>query len=258
MEISQLFVACLILTFSAFSQEKVNKTDPNGMKEGKWESRYPDGTLRYEGYFVHNKPAGDWKRYHKNGKVKALMNYRPNSEAVFASLFDDEGKLYAKGLFEGTLRDSTWNFYSGDQLVQTENYSHGKKEGKATGYNAEGKLIWEKYWKNDLLDGRSLEYYPDGTKRSEITCQMGKRSGPAIFYRENGLKSMEGNFLDDSSDGVWKIFDTDGKLKYQIKYNKGEILDGGKLDTLQLNEFKQYDRMKGKIPEPKMNESGRP
>ena len=58
--------------------------------------------------------------------------------------------------------------------------------------------------------------------------------------------------------GNWKVFDLDGKLTYQIKYKRGEILDGGKLDTLQLNEFKQFDKARGKIPEPRMNESGRP
>ena len=258
MKIPLLMAACCLLTVSLFSQEAVNKTAGNGMKEGKWVSRYPDGTLKYEGTFLHNKPIGDWKRYHENGKVKALMNYRPGSEKVFASLFDDEGKLYAKGVFEGTLRDSIWNFYSGEQLVQTENYHHGKKEGKASGYNEKGTMIWEKVWKNDLLDGWMTEYYADGVKRSEITYLEGKRSGPAIFYRENGLKSMEGSFTDDLSDGTWKVFDLDGKLTYQIKYKRGEILDGGKLDTLQLNEFKQFDKARGKIPEPRMNESGRP
>ena len=258
MKIPLLIVACCLLPVSLFAQEAVNITAGNGMKEGKWVSRYPDGTLKYEGTFLNNKPVGDWKRYHESGKVKALMSYRPGSEKVFASLFDDEGKLYAKGVFEGTLRDSTWNFYSGVQLVQTENYNHGKKEGMATGFNEEGKVIWEKIWKNDLLDGLVKEYYPNGMKRSEITYLKGKRSGPAIFYRENGLKSMEGLFTEDLSDGTWKVFDLDGKLKYQIKYKKGEILDGGKLDTLQMNEFKQFDKAKGKIPEPRINESGMP
>ena len=258
MKISILLIAFCFYSGSLFCQEAVNKTAGNGMKEGKWVSRYPDGTLKYEGTFQHNKPVGDWRRYHENGKTKALMNYRSGSDRAFASLFDDEGKLYAKGVFEGTLRDSTWNFYSGELLVLTENYNHGKKEGCATGYNEAGKVIWAKIWKNDLLDGVAREYFPDGIQRSEITYLEGKRNGPAIFYRENGLKSMEGNFREDLSDGAWSIFDLEGKLKYQVKYKKGEILDGGKLDTLQINEFKQYDKIKGKIPEPKMNDSGRP
>ncbi len=246
------------VSYLSFSQEAVNKTDSKGQKQGKWVARYPDGTLKYEGIFDQGKPVGELKRFHENGKVKALMNYRANSERVFASLFDEEGKLYAKGIFEGTLRDSTWNFFSGELLVQTESYRLGKKEGLATGFDRNGKVMTEKEWKNDLPDGKSIEYYSTGVKRNEITYVAGKKNGAALFYDENGVTSMEGSYRDDLSDGIWKVFDKEGKLKYQIKYDKGEILDSRALDSLQLKEFKKYDRVKGKIPEPKLNESGVP
>jgi antitoxin component YwqK of YwqJK toxin-antitoxin module len=253
-----LFLVFFSITCLSFSQEAVNKTDSKGFKQGKWVSRYPNGTLKYEGVFVANKPVGEWKRYHENGKIKAQMSYRPNSDRVFASLFDEEGKLYAKGVFEGTLRDSIWNFYSGELIVLTENYHLGMKMGKATGYDQKGKVIWEKAWKSDLLDGKSIEYYPTGTIRNEINYVAGKKNGLALFYDENGLIAMEGNYKEDMSDGDWKVYDKEGKIKYQIKYNKGEILSGGASDSLQLKEFKKYDRIKGKIPEPKLNESGLP
>ncbi len=249
-----LFLFC-IASFLSMSQVAENRTDARGLKEGRWVTRYPDGMLRYEGNFERNKPVGEWKRYHENGKIKALLSYRPNSTRVFASLFDEEGVCYAKGVFEGTLRDSTWNFYSGEILLQTENYSLGKKEGKATGYDPGGKLIWEKEWKNDLLDGIAVEYDPTGIKRSEIFYLEGKRSGRANFYDEYGSLTMEGGYLDDLSDGTWKMFDKGGKLKYQMIYERGEILNSETLDSLQINQFRQYDKVKGKIPEPKMNES---
>lgn len=243
------------LPFCSFSQETLNETDAHGLKTGKWKGRYPGGALKYEGSFDRNKPFGEWKRYHESGKVKAIMNYRPNSERVFASLFDEEGKLYAKGVFEGILRDSTWNFYSGDLLVMTENYHLGKREGKALGFYQNGKVKYEKWWKDDLLEGNTVEYDPTGIKRKEIFYREDKKSGPAFFYDENGVKTMEGGYRDDLSDGAWKIFDKEGQVKYQIKYEKGEILDKGAMDAMQINEFKQYDKVKGKIPEPKTNET---
>jgi antitoxin component YwqK of YwqJK toxin-antitoxin module len=240
------------------SQEMINQKDAKGLKQGKWVSRNPGGKLKYEGAFDRDKPIGEWKRYHENGKMKALMSYRPNSERVFASLYDEEGKLYAKGVFEGTLRDSTWNFFSGELLVQTENYRSGRKEGRATGFDQNGKIVWEKEWKNDVADGKAVEYYPTGIKRSELSYAGGVKNGPARFYDENGGLSTDGSYTDDLSDGVWKIFEKDGKLKYQIKYKKGEIIDKGLQDSLQIKEFKKYDMLKGKIPEPKVNENGMP
>ncbi len=252
-----LVVLCLV-SFLSFSQDALNKTDSKGMKQGKWVSRYPAGSLKYEGTFVNNKPADVWKRYHENGKMKALMSYRPGSERVSASLYDEDGKLYAKGVFEGTLRDSTWNFFKGDQIVQIENYRNGNKEGKATRFGKEGTVISEKNWKNDVQDGKSVEFYPTGIKKIEVTYVEGKRNGPALFYDETGAVTMEGSYADDFSDGDWKVFGSDGKLKYQIKYNKGDIINNGALDTLQLKQFKQYDKVRGKIPEPKVNEGGMP
>ena len=255
-----IFFLVLICSLSSlsFSQQSVNQTDSKGLKQGKWVAKYSSGTLKYEGSFVNNKPVGDWRRYHENGKTKALMNYRLNSARVFASLFDEEGKLYAKGVFEGTLRDSTWNFYSGNLIVQSENFHLGKKEGKAETFDQNGKLLSEKVWKNDSICGQAVEYFPDGTKRNEVSYKGGKKNGPALFYDENGVKSMEGSYCDDLSDGDWKVFDKNGKLKYQIKYARGEILNSGALDTLQVKEFEQYEKIKGKIPEPKLNESGIP
>ena len=182
-----LLVLCTI-SFCSFSQDAVNKTDAQGMKQGKWIGRYPGGTLKYEGVFDRNKPTGEWKRYHENGKIKALMNYRPNSDRVFASLFDEEGKPYAKGIFEGTLRDSVWNFYSGELIVLVENYSQGKKEGKATSFDSNGKVLSEKEWKEDQLNGKAIEYDPTGIKRNEIMYAGVRKTDLHCFSTKTELK----------------------------------------------------------------------
>jgi len=252
-----LFVLCLV-SICSLSQEAGNRTDAKGLKQGRWVSRYPSGTLRYEGSFVNDKPVGEWKRYHENGKIKALLSYRAKSDRLFASLFDTDGKLYAKGVFEGTIRDSTWNFYSGEKIVQIENYLLGKKEGKSTGFDQYGKVLWEREWKKDQLDGKSIEYYPTGLKRNEISFVEGIKNGVAQFYDQDGNLSMQGFYKDDLSDGDWKVFEKDGRIKYQIKYAKGDILNSGALDSLQLKEFKKYDNVKGKIADPALNESGKP
>lgn len=256
---SILFVLLLSsISLYSFAQVAINKTDSRGMKQGKWVGKYPGGTLKYEGKFLNDKPIGEWKRYHENGKTKAQMSYYQNSDRAFASLFDTAGKLYAKGVFEQTLRDSTWNFYSGEKIVLTENYHLGKKEGASKSFDQKGQALSEKEWKNDLLDGKSTEYYPNGLKRNEIAFISGAKNGQALFFDQEGFKTVEGSYKEDLSEGEWKFFDKDGKVKYRTTYDKGNILNSGALDSLQLNEFKKFDKLKGKIPEPKTNETGRP
>ncbi|MEI7423041.1 MAG: hypothetical protein WCK18_13140 [Prolixibacteraceae bacterium] len=253
-----LFLLLSSLSLFSFAQVAANKTDSRGMKQGKWIGKYPDGTLKYEGKFFNDKPIGEWKRYHENGKLKAQMSYYPNSERAFASLFDTDAKLYAKGVFENTLRDSIWNFFSAEKVVLTESYHLGKKEGTSKAFDQKSQLISEKEWKNDMLDGKSTEFYPNGQKRSEITFSGGAKNGLALFYDQDGAKTVEGNYKEDLSEGEWKFFEKEGKVKYKIQYDKGNILNSAALDSLQLNEFKKFDKLKGKIPEPAVNETGRP
>ena len=109
-----------------------------------------------------------------------------------------------------------------------------------------------------MLDGKSTEFYPNGQKRSEITFSGGAKNGLALFYDQDGAKTVEGNYKEDLSEGEWKFFEKEGKVKYKIQYDKGNILNSAALDSLQLNEFKKFDKLKGKIPEPAVNETGRP
>jgi len=252
-----LLVLCAF-TLNDFAQESLNRIDSGGLRQGRWVARYPGGTLRYEGTFSNNKPEGEWKRYHENGKLKALMNYRIGSDRAFASLFDEEGNLYAKGVFDGTKRDSTWNFFSGDKIVQTENYRLGKKSGTAMGFDHHGTVLWAREYRDDILSGKSIEYYTTGTKKCELTYALGQKNGPALFYDENGVLYMDGLYKDDLSEGDWNIYSKEGKIRYQIKYSKGNILNSGTIDSIQLKEFKQYDQIKGKIPEPKVNQTDMP
>src|SRR5665647_1786479 len=99
------------LTFIS-AQETINQTDANGHKQGRWINKYPNGTIRYEGSFTDDKPVGEWKRFHENGKIKAQMYHIPNTDRATAELFDSNGVRYAKGNYKGTAKDSTWNYFN--------------------------------------------------------------------------------------------------------------------------------------------------
>ena len=195
------------------------------------------------------------ERYHENGKIKAIMTYRPNSERVFASLFDEEGKLYAKGYLRAPCATVPGVSIVANCWSLSKTTTSAKERGRPSVFDQNGKKIWERELKNDLEDGNEVQFDPSGIRRKEIFYKEGKKVGQR-FYDENSVKTMEGSYLDDLSDGTWKVFGKDGKLQYQIKYDKGEIVNKGTMDTLQINTFKQYDKIKGKIRS--QGESGMP
>lgn len=246
-----IFLFLVIVSFSSlFAQSSINLTDANGYKQGKWIGKYTNGTVRYEGSFADDKPVGEWKRFHENGKIKAHLFHIPNTDKATAELFDSNGVRYAKGNFKGTAKDSTWNYYNNTQLVGQENFSDGTKNGRSLTFFENGNPATESNWANGLLNGVSRSFYSSGKKKTETLFQQGKRQGLSLVYYESGQNQITGQYTNDQSDGTWKFLDENGKVKYELKYKVGVLLNPEVIDSIQANEFKAFDRAKGKLKDP--------
>jgi len=248
----QLFLLLFVMLSFTFisAQETINQTDVNGHKQGLWRGKYPNGSIRYEGAFVNDQPVGDWKRFHENGKIKAFLHNFPNSDKASAELFDSNGLRYAKGNFKGTAKDSTWNYYNNLRLVGQENYSVGLKNGRSLSFFENGNPATETNWTNSRLNGASISFYPSGKKKSEIQFQQGKREGLNKVYYESGKFQITGQYNNDQPEGTWKFMDENGKVKYELRYKAGVLLNPEVVDSIQADEFKAFDRAKGKLKDP--------
>jgi antitoxin component YwqK of YwqJK toxin-antitoxin module len=51
----------------------------------------------------------------------------------------------------------------------------------------------------------------------------GKLEGPSVEYNEDGTKKQEGNYKDNNEDGEWKIYEQ-GKPARKIYYRKGKLI----------------------------------
>jgi len=250
--IKQLILLLLIIFPFTFlcAQSTINQTNKEGHKQGRWIGKYTNGWIRYEGSFTDDKPVGEWKRFHENGKIKAQMHYFPNTDKALAELFDSNGIRYAKGNYLGTKKDSTWNYYNNLRLVGQENFSGGIKNGKALTYFENGISATESNWTNGLLNGVSRSFYPSGKKKTEIMFLQGKRDGLSLVYYELGQTQIIGKFDNDLSDGAWKFMDENGKVKYELNYKAGILLNPEVIDRIQADEFNAFDRAKGKLKDP--------
>ena len=240
----------LVLSLTAKSQSPINQIDANGLKQGKWIGKYPSGNIRYEGSFVNDQPVGEMKRFHENGKIKAILLYSLNSEKVKADLFDEEGVLYAKGNYLKTSKDSTWTYYNNKKIVGQEGFLKGLKNGRSVTYYQDGKPATESSWVNGIQNGVSRSFFPSGNKKSEIMYKEGKRNGVSLVYYESGLQEIVGHYVNDSADGSWKFQDEKGNLKFELRYKAGILLNPEIIDSIQSNEFKAFDRARGALKDP--------
>jgi len=172
-----------ILNFS-FSQDTA--TIHNGYQK----FYYKSGVISSEGIMKNGQPDGYWKSYYENGKLKSEGN-RKNFEL-----------------------DSLWIFYNEkEQRILDVNYRDGKKNGIKTTY-LEKEMIREMF-KNDIKDGFTSYYYPDGKLKMEI---------PFVKGLEQGLA---------------KEYSTDGNIITLIEYKRGFVIDRLKINRRDHNNFKQ-------------------
>ena len=256
-KIGVLFLIVLF-TNSMFSQNvgqkgnsRINYTDINGKKQGKWIRKYAGGKIAYEAFFVNDKLVGKYKRYYKSGQLKLDVNYDKNSNG-FARLYWDTKKKMAEGNYVNTnIKDSVWNMYGTDGALMTKiSYKHGIKDGKEIKYFRNGNKNEVLEWKNNIKDGVWDWYYETGKPRMKTHHKNGKRDGAFWFYHDNGLPYMTGRYKNDLKDGEWKFYTNKHKLIKTITFVNGRATNQDELDDEMTKQIEEWEKMKGKIPEP--------
>lgn len=218
-------VISLFILLIYFSVVLAQKNDTTGITV----YYYADGKKSSEGIIRDGKPDGYWKTYYPSGIIKSEGN-RVNF-----------------------LLDSIWKFYSEEGiLVISYSYKEGKKNGLKKTYDAKkGILISDENFIDDVKQGESVTYFPNGAIKSRANFIEGKEEGIGYEYNEEGIiqsiieykygfvrKIEKINRTDKNGwkQGVWKDFYDNGKVK----------LDGRYLDDKKDGYFKEYD-IKGSL-----------
>lgn len=209
----------------------------DSLKKGYTVFYYDNGKKSSEGTIIDGKPDGYWKTYNETGIIKSEGN-RKNFKL-----------------------DSLWKFYNDSGVVILEiNYSEGKKNGIKTTYQEKEKI--SETYEDDIKNGATTYYYPDGKVRLIINFIKGKEQGFAkeyaqdgtvitlieyksgyVLHRENinrtdknglkqgsfkeyypsGILKLEGIYLNDVKNGYFKEYDISGNLISVSKYVYGVL-----------------------------------
>ncbi|HYG39517.1 MAG TPA: hypothetical protein VD908_12895 [Cytophagales bacterium] len=230
----------------------------NGMTEGPFKKYDINGKLAQEGNYKEDKLAGKWLTY-ENGILQEEDNY--NEEGKIEGLvkyYDDEGKLYLESKYSnGLLVDYKYLNQSGEILKQDEN---GKGNFDYIGYSsnrkkvAEGKLIkdekngqWKFYdelgnlsaienYKEGSLEGKSQNFYKNGTLKYENNFVKDVKEGPYTYFYPNGKIQEEGWYKNGLKEGYWNTYYIDGTLQSRLYYFRD-----------QYNGYQQYYDTSGKL-----------
>lgn len=256
MKFNYFFIAVLLtVSFNVAGQVTdstlINHTDKNGLKQGYWEKVYPNGKIAYSMVFKDNRPVGDMKRFHENGKLKAFLSYDLEGVKAKARYYDINENLVAEGWFYLKDKDSTWTYFSQrNQIVLIENYRKGLKNGLETHFYPNGQKSEEIQYKNNLKHGLYKRYNQYGQLVFEVVYAEGLMNGRFKLYHRNGKLYLNGAYEKDIPKGFWSYFHENGKIEKTIEYDgKGVPVN---IDEMLRKETKYLDsleKMKGKIKE---------
>ena len=220
-----LIILFILLPLAAFSQSPLNQTDASGLRQGMWQKKYPNGRLMYEGRFADNRPVGEWKRYHDNGALRAVLEHRAGNDTVDARLYDTNGKLMAEGQYVNEKKTGTWTHYSGERKISEETYMNDLRHGKSRIFYPGGELLEETTYADNQKTGPYKAYFITGKPFLECTYAYDLRQGFCVTYYPSGAMEVDARYQDGLPDGDWKYFTETGELRYTLKYRQGELLN---------------------------------
>jgi len=240
----------LLLSGNIIAQNTVNQVDAQGRKQGFWTKKTADGKLLYQATFKDDKPVGEMKRFHPNGKIKAVLNFVQGSELSDAKLFDEAGNLIAQGKYTGQKKTGEWNYYKDKKIVSTDNFQNGLKNGQSKRWFKTGELLEESTWKDDKLNGMYHSYFQDGKVFMECKYLQGKLNGPFNTWFADGTLELDAFYVSDLQDKDWLYYDNAGTVLYTLKYNKGKLMNPEVQDSIDAVQFGNIKTNADKIPDP--------
>ena len=250
-----LIVCFLTLVSTSFYAQKINKTDKEGKKQGKWiyfgkdrpEAGYPENGKIEEGTFQDDRKEGYWTKYYNDGKTPKLKgeyeNNRPKGNYV---KYFENWKIKEQGTFiRDKYLDTLRRFHENGVLEYEAKYNEaGKEEGAVSYYYANGQVEFEYISKDGKPTGKAIRYYENGDIKEILSFNAdGSLAGtpiqkqmihPPVVVKDPGAsnettkkivapKVKDGKF---DPNGYNKIYNNNDELEQDGDFKDGRLFNG--------------------------------
>jgi antitoxin component YwqK of YwqJK toxin-antitoxin module len=258
-------------------EEKINRVDKLGLKQGLFKDFYDNDQAKTEGNYKDDKKDGIFKEYSMDGRVIKKEEYRNGELLVAQKKEEDKFEVkrqyyetgatkivgtYKKGVPEGVFRQ----YDEKGNLAGTKVYHAGKvlREGKMDEQGRE-QGEWKEFYESghvksigNYIDGKregnwKFSFENDSLEQTGV-YKKGKPTGPWKWYYPNGELRRDETYTDGKENGYMKEYDEkgdviaegnyiDGKQDGDWKFSNGEYVAQGKfIEGKEDGIWKQYYR----------------
>lgn len=225
-------VKCTSEQISNFAPPKIKSLVKNGSWEEylqfEQEGSTPESpkfksVLDSFGEFVDGKKVGTWKRPDPENSTRAIAEV-----------------IWVDGKKEGIARSFD---KSGTVISETE-YHDDKKNGPYWKKNGKGEWIEKGSFKDNEEEGAWTYYFigneGNGIKTS-VTYSKGKKSGQETNFYKDGKIESQGNYLDGSRNGLWKLYGNKENILAEGSYSpKAGVAEDAEIKYERSGIWKEY------------------
>ncbi|MCX7729075.1 MAG: hypothetical protein N2203_06360 [Bacteroidia bacterium] len=94
---------------------------------GEAEEKYPNGIVKYKGFYRFGKKHGEWIYFYPNGKIWSEARFNRDKMHGESKVYYPNGNLYYSGFYKYDLKDSVWTYYDSTGIEKyKEVYLKGK------------------------------------------------------------------------------------------------------------------------------------
>jgi uncharacterized protein len=226
----------------------------NGKRNGSFTTYFDDGTLHSQYAFLNNKISGlciystkSKQHYEGTGVVywgqwigqRFEINYKNSFKDGETKVYDEQGNLLSIETYLNDTLDGLQYYFLKDSTKIEHKYHKGVFDKRLKMFWPNGKLKIETHLDQPFTNN-SWAYISDGYDINNFPLRFENGIGGNPFYIQgayntwdaNGEKSIDATFKKGKLNGEFKLWYGNGKLK----------TSGFKQDTLQLVEWKEYDK----------------
>ena len=106
-------------------------------------------------------------------------------------------------------------------LVERWMCHEGMKQGCFQCFFPSGILAAERWYVDDCLWGRALDYFPEGSLKAQYGYKNGQLHGAWRVWRQDGSLQIKGMYVDGLPHGSFELRDKEGAFQRQTHFERG-------------------------------------
>lgn len=208
----------------------------NGQKNGRWTLYHQStGEKLGEGDYLDDKQTGPWLFFHKNGQVSAKGDFIEEQKTGEWQWFYDTGEMMSKanyvikevdaGILKmkvGGIEGKKISYFKSGKVWKEEDHRDGLKNGRSQEYFENGSPKEIAMFEKNEYNGQFNQWFENGKKKSDGSFSAGQRVGRWSFYHDNGQLAVAAEFKANKPHGNWAHHARDGRVMKSGKYEEGK------------------------------------